>query len=327
MSPSTPITAADFLFPATPALNAMIADTTQALLQQLLLRADTLIAHLQTTHQHQLLIEPDWSVSIAFRYRRTRAGGAQLMPVAHVAPMALDDLQEIEDQKEKIRRNTEHFMKGLPANNVLLTGARGTGKSSLIKACLHAYAAHGLRLIEVDKNDLVDLPDIVDLVANRDERFIVYCDDLSFEDGDPAYKALKSILDGSIAASGANVLVYATSNRRHLLPEYMSENLSYKHTPDGEVHPGEGVEEKISLSERFGLWVSFYPFSQDEYIVIVNQWLQHFVGQQVDVETAKPHALLWALERGSRSGRVAYQFARDYASLQHDLKSSVRDST
>ena len=209
-------------------------------------------------------------------------------------------------------------MRGLPANNVLLTGARGTGKSSLIKACLHAYSGQGLRLIEVDKDDLVDLPDIVDLVAHRPEKFIVYCDDLSFEDGDPAYKALKSILDGSVSASGANVLVYATSNRRHLLPEYMSDNLTYKHTPDGEVHPGEGVEEKISLSERFGLWVSFYAFSQDEYLAVANQWLRHFVSADVDLEAARPHALLWALERGSRSGRVAYQFARDYAARAAD---------
>ena len=204
-------------------------------------------------------------------------------------------------------------MNGLPANNVLLTGARGTGKSSLIKACLNNYASRGLRLIEVDKDDLVDLPDIVEVVAARAEKFIVYCDDLSFEDGEPGYKALKSILDGTVAASTANVLIYATSNRRHLLPEYMKENLSYTHTDDGEVHPGEGVEEKISLSERFGLWVSFYPFSQDEYLAITAQWLSSFGVNAAAIDAAKPEALVWALERGSRSGRVAYQFARDYA--------------
>jgi predicted AAA+ superfamily ATPase len=196
---------------------------------------------------------------------------------------------------------------------VLLTGARGTGKSSLIKACLNTYAPRGLRLIEVDKADLVDLPDIIEVVASRAEKFIVYCDDLSFEDGEPGYKALKSILDGTVAASTANVLVYATSNRRHLLPEYMKENLTYTHTDDGEVHPGEGVEEKISLSERFGLWVSFYPFSQDEYLTIAAQWLSSFGVSVAAIEAAKPEALVWALERGSRSGRVAYQFARDYA--------------
>jgi predicted AAA+ superfamily ATPase len=225
----------------------------------------------------------------------------------------LDDLKEIDPQKEKIQRNTLQFVEGKTANNVLLTGARGTGKSSLIKACLHEYAARGLRLIEVDKADLVDLPDIVDVVSERPEKFIVYCDDLSFEDGEPGYKALKSILDGSVAETTPNVLVYATSNRRHLLPEYMKENLTYTHTEDGEVHPGEVVEEKISLSERFGLWVSFYPFTQAEYLTIVAQWLVSFGLSAADVAAARPHALVWALERASRSGRVAYQFARDYS--------------
>jgi predicted AAA+ superfamily ATPase len=207
-------------------------------------------------------------------------------------------------------------VRGLPANNVLLTGARGTGKSSLIKACLNAYAAQGLRLIEVDKTDLVDLPDIVEVVADRPEKFMIFCDDLSFEDGEPGYKALKSILDGSVAASTPNVLIYATSNRRHLLPEYMKDNLSYTHTDDGEVHPGEVIEEKISLSERFGLWVSFYPFSQDEYLTIVAQWLGSLGASPALIESARPEALVWALERGSRSGRVAYQFARDFMGQQ-----------
>ena len=206
-------------------------------------------------------------------------------------------------------------MQGLPANNVLLTGARGTGKSSLIRACLNAFASQGLRLIEIDKDHLVALPDIIELVAGRPEKFMVYCDDLSFEDGEPGYKALKSMLDGSVVAATPNVLVYATSNRRQLLPDYMKENLSYTHTDDGEVHPGEVVEEKISLSERFGLWISFYPFSQDEYLTIVMQWLQH-LGVKASLDAVRAEALLWALERGSRSGRVAYQFARDYAGKQ-----------
>jgi predicted AAA+ superfamily ATPase len=196
---------------------------------------------------------------------------------------------------------------------VLLTGARGTGKSSLIKACLNEYGSQGLRLIEVDKDDLTDLPDIIELVFDRPEKFMIFCDDLSFEDGEPGYKALKSILDGSIAAATPNVLIYATSNRRHLLPEYMKENLTYTHSDDGEVHPGEVVEEKISLSERFGLWVSFYPFSQDEYLTIAAQWLSSFGFKPAEIEAARPEALIWALERASRSGRVAYQFARDYA--------------
>jgi predicted AAA+ superfamily ATPase len=181
----------------------------------------------------------------------------------------------------------------------------------LIKACLNAYASQGLRLIEVDKEDLTDLPDIVDVVAGRSEKFIIFCDDLSFEDGEGGYKSLKSILDGSVAASTPNVLIYATSNRRHLLPEHMKDNLTYTHTEDGEVHPGEVIEEKISLSERFGLWISFYPFSQDEYLAIVAQWLRSLGASEAVIQACGPEALVWALERGSRSGRVAYQFARD----------------
>ncbi|NBX53690.1 MAG: ATP-binding protein [Betaproteobacteria bacterium] len=259
------------------------------------------------------LTAPNWSASVAFRYRKRASGHGNLEPVAHVARLRLSDLKEIDSQKEKIQQNTEQFVQGLSANNVLLTGARGTGKSSLIKACLNHYAPAGLRLIEVDKADLTDLPDIMDLVAQRPEKFIIYCDDLSFENGESGYKALKSILDGTVSAASPNVLIYATSNRRHLLPEYMKENLSYTHTDDGEVHPGEVIEEKISLSERFGLWVSFYPFSQDEYLTIVEQWLSA-LGVPSDLwEFARPQALVWALERGSRSGRVAHQFALDFA--------------
>ena len=281
-------------------------------LERVLQRAEALMQRIESVLP-QPLQAPDWSASVAYRYRKRSSGHGTLEPVRHVAQLGLQDLKEIDQQKEKIQRNTEQFVNGLPANNVLLTGARGTGKSSLIKACLNTYAPRGLRLIEVDKDDLVDLPDIVEVVAARAEKFIVYCDDLSFEDGEPGYKALKSILDGTVAASTANVLVYATSNRRHLLPEYMKENLTYTHTDDGEVHPGEGVEEKISLSERFGLWVSFYPFSQDEYLAITAQWLSSFGVSTTAIDAAKPEALVWALERGSRSGRVAYQFARDYA--------------
>ncbi|WP_422848831.1 ATP-binding protein [Acidovorax sp. M14] len=280
--------------------------------ERLVERAEQLIARIESVLP-QPLGAPDWSTSIAWRYRKRSSGHGTLEPVRHVGAMRLADLKEIDPQKEKIERNTQQFVQGKPANNVLLTGARGTGKSSLIKACLNAYAAEGLRLIEVDKADLTDLPDIVDVVSDRPEKFIVFCDDLSFEDGEPGYKALKSILDGSVAAATPNVLIYATSNRRHLLPEYMADNLTYTHTEDGEVHPGEVVEEKISLSERFGLWVSFYPFSQQEYLTIVGQWLSSFGVPAQAIEEARPEALVWALERGSRSGRVAYQFARDYA--------------
>jgi predicted AAA+ superfamily ATPase len=280
--------------------------------ERLIARVETLITRIESVLP-QPLSAPDWHASVAFRYRKRSSGYGSLEPVMHLGKLSLDDLKEIDEQKDKIRRNTEQFVSGVPANNVLLTGSRGTGKSSLIKACLNAYAARGLRLIEVDKADLTDLPDIVELVFDRAEKFIIYCDDLSFEEGESGYKALKSILDGSIAAATPNVLIYATSNRRHLLPEYMAENLTYTHTDDGEVHPGEVVEEKISLSERFGLWVSFYPFSQDEYLSIVAQWLSSFGVSPAAIEAAKPASLVWALERGSRSGRVAYQFARDYA--------------
>jgi predicted AAA+ superfamily ATPase len=280
--------------------------------EHLLLRAEQLISRIESVLP-QPLSQPDWTASVAYRYRKRSSGHGALEPVRHVGAMRLSDLKEIEPQKEKIQLNTLQFVNGKPANNVLLTGARGTGKSSLIKACLHEYAERGLRLIEVDKADLTDLPDIVDVVSERPEKFIVFCDDLSFEDGEPGYKALKSILDGSVAATTPNVLIYATSNRRHLLPEYMKENLSYTHTDDGEVHPGEVVEEKISLSERFGLWVSFYPFTQNEYLIIVAQWLCSFGVAPAAIDAARAEALVWALERGSRSGRVAYQFARDYA--------------
>ena len=280
-------------------------------LARLIDKAERLMARIESVLP-QPLSAPDWSQSVAWRDRKRASGHGALEPVRHVGAMALSDLKEIEPQKEKIERNTRQFVEGRPANNVLLTGARGTGKSSLIKACLNAYAPQGLRLIEVDKADLTDLPDIVDVVAGLPEKFIVYCDDLSFEEGEAGYKALKSILDGSVAASTPNVLVYATSNRRHLLPEYMKENLSYTHTDDGEVHPGEVVEEKISLSERFGLWVSFYPFSQDEYLAIVAQWLGALGATPAQIESSRAESLVWALERGSRSGRVAYQFARDF---------------
>lgn len=255
--------------------------------------------------------EIDWKAH-AFRWRKRGARG-WLDAVRHVARIGGDDLQHVDRQKEVIDRNTQQFLRAKPANNVLMTGARGTGKSSLVKAMLGAYGDQGLRLIEVDKSDLGDLADIVDLVAGRPERFIVFCDDLSFEEGEAGYKALKSVLDGSVSSSGENVLIYATSNRRHLMPEYMSENLQAKHQADGEIHPGETVEEKISLSERFGIWLSFYPFKQDDYLDIVHHWLQHMGCAQEHIDACRLPALQWALERGSRSGRVAHQFARDWA--------------
>jgi predicted AAA+ superfamily ATPase len=259
--------------------------------------------------------EVDWSAP-AFRWRRRQYLGVSLghlEAVQRIARIDADDLQHIGPQKDAILRNTEQFVAGRPANNVLLTGARGTGKSSLIRACLAQYMDRGLRLIEVDKHDLVDLADLAALVAARPERFIVFCDDLSFEEGESAYKALKAALDGSIAAPGDNLLIYATSNRRHLMPEYMRENLDTKYQEDGEIHPGESVEEKISLSERFGLWLSFHPFRQDDYLDIVAHWLARFGVDAAAIAAARTEALQFALQRGSRSGRVALQFARDYA--------------
>jgi predicted AAA+ superfamily ATPase len=256
----------------------------------------------------------DWDASIALRWRKSTGLNARgwLQPVRHVHRMRLSDLQGIGAQIAKVEQNTRQFLEGRPANNVLLTGARGTGKSSIVKGLLNKYHRQGLRLIEVEKNDLVDLPAITDQVAGRAERFLVFCDDLTFHGAEDGYIALKVALDGSISTTSENVLIYATSNRRHLMPEYMAENLETKYVGD-EIHPGETVEEKISLSERFGLWVSFYPFDQDEYLEIVAHWLKTLGCGAKEAEAAREEALQWSLQRGSRSGRVAYQFARDWA--------------
>ena len=280
-------------------------------LDQFLMRAEHLLSRLETMLP-AVSPAPDWRMGSAFRWRK-RGGQGFLQVVKHVSVIGLDDLHNIAIQKAQIEQNTRQFVHGKPANNVLLTGARGTGKSSLIKACLNQFADQGLRLIEVDKADMVDLPDIVDLVAERPERFILFCDDLSFEEGEAGYKALKVALDGSISAQSDNVLIYATSNRRHLLPEKMSDNAGYHLSDDGDLHPGETVEEKISLSERFGLWVSFYPFKQDDYLDIVAHWRASMGCDAGQIDAARGDALRWALQRGSRSGRVAWQFARDTA--------------
>ncbi len=272
-----------------------------------------------------LLPEPkqatDFKVATAFRWRKQNQVG-YLQPVTHPHQIQLDALQGIDEQKQLIDQNTHQFVLGYPANNVLLTGARGTGKSSLVKALLHQYAASGLRLIEVEKQDLIDLPDIAEQIYQRPERFILYCDDLSFESHEPGYKALKAILDGSIARASENILVYATSNRRHLMPESMSDNLDTRHV-DGDIHPSESIEEKISLSERFGLWLSFYPFDQDQYLEIVRYWLS-FYGIQKMTDSVRLEALRWALARGGRSGRIAWQFARDWSGKQKLMQSTRR---
>ncbi|MBU3597180.1 ATP-binding protein [Polynucleobacter bastaniensis] len=278
-------------------------------------KLEQLLSHLET-FLPKALTEEQWKSSTAFRWRRRDSIFGSigfLQPVKHVADISFEDLKNIDRQRDAIRDNTKNFIQKKPANNILLTGARGTGKSSLIKACLHEFASQGLRLVEVEKEHLADLADITDLLADRPERFIIFCDDLSFENGESGYKAMKSALDGSVSAQVDNILIYATSNRRHLLPEYMKDNESYVHGDDGEIHPGEVVEEKISLSERFGLWLSFYPPKQDEYLEIVAHWLRHFGLSDPQIEGARAEALVWALERGSRSGRVAWQFAKHWA--------------
>ena len=290
-------------------------------LERLLARAEAVLGQLEASLP-PAPPPPDWQAAIAFRWR-TRNGRGWLQAVRHPHPIRLADLENIDDQKARIVANTRQFVAGQPANNVLLTGSRGSGKSSLVKAVLNEYARKGLRLIEVDKDDLVHLQDIVDLLEGRPERFIIFCDDLSFEAGETAYKALKSVLDGSVAAPPDNVLIYATSNRRHLMPEYFAENLETKRVDD-EIHPGETTEEKISLSERFGLWISFYPFSQDDYLSIVNHWLRHFGVSEAQIATCERDALNWALGLGSRSGRVAWQFARDLAGRQKPARKKAK---
>lgn len=258
---------------------------------------------------------PDFDNGLAFRWRAHPHGG-WLETVRDLSPIRLDDLKNIDRQKAEISRNTEQFVKGLPANNVLLTGSRGTGKSSLVKALLNEFSTQGLRVVEVDKHLLHELPEIVEQLHARQERFIVYCDDLSFSDDDASYRALKTTLDGSLHAGSDNVLIYATSNRRHLLPEFHQENQQARYADNGELHPGESVEDKVSLSDRFGLWLTFYPNSQDDYLGAVAVWLGKH-GLTLD-EPTRTAALQWALTRGNRSGRTASQFARDWAG-RHSL--------
>ena len=283
-------------------------------LEQFLARAEAVLARVEELLPPSTTAENiDWnSPTSAFRWRKKNGRGT-LVPIAHISPISLVDLFYVERQKALLEQNTRQFLQGKPANNVLLTGARGTGKSSLVRACLNEFSGQGLRLIEVDKDDLIDLEEISVLTATRPERFIIYCDDLSFDEGDSSYKALKVALDGSVAAQPDNILIYATSNRRHLLPEKMSDNEGYSHDANGDLHPSETVEEKISFSDRFGLWLSFYPYSQDEYLFITAHWLRSLGCSEDQIAQSRDESLQWALHRGSRSGRTAWQFAGDYS--------------
>lgn len=277
-------------------------------LDRFLSRAEGLLSRLEDILPNDKSPAPDWQSAAAFRWGHQQRA---LHPVQNFQRIALSDLLGIDDQKQRIQQNTQQFVRGGTANNVLLSGARGTGKSSLVKALLNEYAPQGLRVIQIDKQGLTDLSHIVGLVQGRAERFILYCDDLSFNADEPGYQSLKAALDGDLVAFSDNLLIYATSNRRHLMPDSMQDNLATKYVGD-EVHPAESVEEKVSLSERFGLWVSFYPFSQDEYLAVASHWLQHHGWLQGMTDEVRMAALQWSLLRGSRSGRVAGQFARDW---------------
>lgn len=255
--------------------------------------------------------EPDWTASTAFRWSTSQFGN-RLVPIGHPKFIRLSDIRCIDRQKAEIDRNTRQFLRRLPANNTLLWGSRGTGKSSLIKALLNQYATEGLRQIQVDKEQLIDLPQIIDRIEDRPEKFILFCDDLSFEAEEPGYKALKAALEGSLYGLPENVLIYATSNRRHLLPEYNQENQETRHAK-GEIHFSESVEEKISLSDRFGLWLSFHAFTQDQYLEVVRYWLKQLETPLQPWDTIREESLRWALNRGSRSGRTAWQYAKDRA--------------
>lgn len=284
-----------------------------AQIERLLASLDRIALALEVVSSEHNEQATDFSSAYAYRWQRSHGINQEPRLVPIVAPqlIAFDQLCNIDRQIERLYQNTLQFMHGYPANNALMTGARGTGKSSLVRACLHAFHEQGMRLIEVEKQHLDDLPLIIELVRARPERFIVFCDDLSFEDGDHHYKALKTVLDGSVSSAAANVLIYATSNRRHLVTEKMADNLDHRKDGQDEIHPGDSLEEKISLSDRFGLHLHFYSFSQDEYLTAVFQWLESFGFKAQD--DIRQQALHWATEHGSRSGRIALQFARDYA--------------
>lgn len=286
---------------------------------------DTLLPYLQkiadTLNRLEPLLPPDnrtvdFTKAHAFRWtKKEHSAFGALSPIQNPAYINFEQLKGIDRQIHLIQKNTEQFLARLPANNVLLTGSRGTGKSSIVKAVLATYHPQNLKMIEIDSDNLNDLPEILTLLENQPHHFIIFCDDLSFETGDASYKPLKAMLDGSLSSPAQNVLFYATSNRRHLIPESMQDNLNQYEAR--EIHPQEAIEEKISLSERFGLWISFYPYSQNEYLAIVKSWVYELDPHITYNESLERAALQFAQMRGSRSGRIAYQFAKDYVGNLH----------
>lgn len=292
-------------------MSKQLSDNSDTALIEVLDRLTTTLERLLPDANHSPLAD-----ELAYRWQYTKGlfvKGA-LVPVSYPQLITFSDLKNIDQQSDRLFKNTQQFVNGFPSNNVLMTGARGTGKSSLVRACLAAFHDKGLRLIEVEKEHLNDLPEILELIRNTKEKYLIFCDDLSFEEGENSYKGLKTVLDGSIVGSLPNVLIYATSNRKHMITEYMSDNLENRKGERGEIHPGDAIEEKISLSDRFGLHLNFYSFSQDEYLAAVSHWLSSFdINFQDDEKLITTQAIQWATQHGTRSGRTAWQFARDYA--------------
>lgn len=284
-----------------------------SLLNSFLQRADAVLQRLEPLLPAER-VTLDWQTVIAARWQREGRTG-YLQPLRVSLDLRLDDLVGVDTQREQLSRNTQQFVAGLPANHALLWGARGTGKSSLVRALLAAHADAGLRLIEIERDHLADLPRVVEALAGLPQRFVLFCDDLSFESGEGDYRVLKSVLDGSLERAPDNVLLYATSNRRHLVPEKESDNDNWQRV-EGELHPSEAVEDKIALSDRFGLWISFYPFTQDHFLAVVRHWITS-LAEPAGLRWSWSHeleilAIRWALGRGNRNGRCAYQFARSW---------------
>jgi len=298
-------------------LNQPLGEVVDSRLDAFLQRADAVLARLEP-----LLPAPrpaiDWGQCLAARWQREGRSG-YLLPLQVSLDTRLSDLIGVDQQRQQLARNTQQFLDGHPANHALLWGSRGTGKSSLVRALLAEHAQAGLRLIEIERDHLADLPRVVEQLQALPQRFVLFCDDLSFEAGEGDYRVLKSVLDGSLEQAPDNVLLYATSNRRHLVPEHQSDNENWSRV-DGELHPSEAVEDKIALSDRFGLWLSFYPFTQEHFLSVVEHWITQLADraglQWQRSDELDILAVRWATGRGNRNGRCAYQFARYWVGLK-----------